>query len=79
MGHTLQLPVIVEGIETHKQLSLIQSLGCDQIQGFLFSTGVDFATAVKMLDKEVIQPAHEVAGQLTQPKSAKELAQMVTE
>ena len=79
MGHTLQLPVIVEGIETHKQLSLVQSLGCDQIQGFLFSTGVDFPTAVQMLERDVIPPAPEVTGQLTQPKPSKEFSHMVTE
>ena len=51
LGHTLQLPVVVEGVETTPQLSLVKRLGCDQIQGFLFSKGVDFATAVRLLEK----------------------------
>ena len=37
LGHTLQLTVIAEGVETDAQLSLLKSLGCDQIQGYLIS------------------------------------------
>ena len=37
LGHTLQLTVIAEGVETEAQLSLLKILECDQIQGYLVS------------------------------------------
>ena len=36
MAHDLSLSVTAEGVETPGQLSLIQDLGCDMGQGFLF-------------------------------------------
>ena len=35
LGHNLGLHVTAEGVETAQQLYLLQSLGCDQIQGYL--------------------------------------------
>lgn len=35
LGHNLGLLVTAEGVETAQQLGLLQSLGCDQIQGYL--------------------------------------------
>ena len=37
LAHTLDLVVVAEGVETAAQHSLLRSLGCDLIQGFLFS------------------------------------------
>lgn len=37
MAHNLKLKVIAEGVETGDQLSCLDSIGCDAIQGFLFS------------------------------------------
>ena len=37
LAHALKLRVVSEGIETKAQLSLLRSLGCDEIQGYLIS------------------------------------------
>jgi len=50
MAHGLKLDVIAEGVETPEQRTLLESQGCDQIQGFLVSeplTGDELATRLK--------------------------------
>ncbi|WP_229748104.1 putative bifunctional diguanylate cyclase/phosphodiesterase [Lacimicrobium alkaliphilum] len=37
VGHRLGLSVVVEGVETQEQDSLVKSLGCDLAQGFLYA------------------------------------------
>jgi PAS domain S-box-containing protein/diguanylate cyclase (GGDEF)-like protein len=46
MAHGLRLSVVAEGVETAGQLGLLADLGCDMVQGWLFSRAVpaeDFA------------------------------------
>jgi len=40
MGHKLGLMIIAEGVETQSQFDLLQQIGCDYGQGFLFSRPV---------------------------------------
>lgn len=40
LGHSLGLKVVAEGVETEEQSRLLALLGCDEIQGFLYSRPV---------------------------------------
>ena len=40
MARTLDMHVTAEGIETEQQLSILEELGCDEIQGFLLGRPV---------------------------------------
>lgn len=50
MAHSLKLTVIAEGVETLEQLQLLQSLQCDEMQGYFVSPAVpadDFIEIVR--------------------------------
>ena len=49
LGHALDLTVIAEGVETQEQLQYLSSLGCDVVQGFLFSKSLPAATFQELL------------------------------
>ena len=40
MAHSLKLKAVGEGVETTEQLETLRSLGCDEMQGFLYSKPV---------------------------------------
>jgi diguanylate cyclase (GGDEF)-like protein/PAS domain S-box-containing protein len=37
VAHSLDLRVVAQGVETEAQVTLLRSLGCDEVQGFLWS------------------------------------------
>ncbi|MDZ4202200.1 MAG: EAL domain-containing protein [Gallionella sp.] len=49
LGHTLQLTVIAEGVETDAQLAFLRNYGCDEAQGYLYSRPVPAAEFFKLL------------------------------
>ena len=49
LAHSLQLNVVAEGIETDEQYKALQAVGCDEIQGFLFSRPKTADDVTKML------------------------------
>ena len=51
LAHNLNLKVVAEGVETHDQVETLRSLGCNQMQGYLFSKPVD-SNAFAILLKE---------------------------
>ena len=40
LGHSLELKVVAEGVETEEQANLLRLLKCDEFQGYLFSRPV---------------------------------------
>ena len=49
LGHALDLTVIAEGVETQEQLQYLSSLGCDVVQGFLFSKSLTASAFEELL------------------------------
>ena len=58
MGKQLRQEIVAEGVETVEQMEFLRNLGCDQLQGFLFSPPVAAAKFEQMVkDKQrLIQP-----------------------
>ena len=51
LGHQLGLTVVAEGVETEEVFADLRRLGCDTMQGFLFSPAVPAAAALELLDR----------------------------
>ncbi|MDJ0659720.1 MAG: EAL domain-containing protein [Crocosphaera sp.] len=50
LGNSLDLRVIAEGVETHKQLDLLENLDCREAQGYLLSQPLNYKEATQFLD-----------------------------
>lgn len=62
LARTLSLSVTAEGVETASQLECLRRLGCDRIQGFLFSRALDSAAFGRLLCAGTpLQPARSTA------------------
>lgn len=51
LAHELGLEVIAEGVEHDAQLEFVRGLGCEYIQGFLFSRPMTLAAFQQLLDR----------------------------
>jgi diguanylate cyclase (GGDEF)-like protein/PAS domain S-box-containing protein len=51
LAHSLKLNVIAEGVETRDQLDFLETHGCDEMQGFLFSRPVPAEECARMLSE----------------------------
>jgi EAL domain-containing protein (putative c-di-GMP-specific phosphodiesterase class I) len=49
MAHNLGISTLAEGVETARQLQLLQQLECEAIQGFLWGQPMDCASAETLL------------------------------
>jgi diguanylate cyclase (GGDEF)-like protein/PAS domain S-box-containing protein len=53
LAHSLKLKVVAEGVETEERASLLRLLGCEEMQGFLFSKPVP----VEIFETTFLAPA----------------------
>jgi diguanylate cyclase (GGDEF)-like protein len=49
LGHSINMSVIAEGVETEHQLGLLHDRGCDQFQGYLFARPMSVHTSIQWL------------------------------
>ena len=56
LAHDLKRRVIAEGVETREQLSLLHTLGCDEIQGYLFSRPLAAEALPAWLEQQRLDP-----------------------
>jgi EAL domain-containing protein (putative c-di-GMP-specific phosphodiesterase class I) len=69
LAQNLGMDVVAEGVETAEQLSQLEALGCEFVQGFYFSRPVDVAAADCMIAS---QPWRESGGAADSSRSAAE-------
>lgn len=60
MAHRLRMRVVAEGVETAQQLDLLQDLGCEEVQGFLFSPAAPASTFRELLGRDGRVPTQDV-------------------
>ncbi|MFP5394492.1 MAG: EAL domain-containing protein, partial [Gammaproteobacteria bacterium] len=51
MAQQLRQEIVAEGVETEEQMAFLRGLGCDQLQGWLFSPAVPAAQFARMQDE----------------------------
>lgn len=51
LGHSLDLKIVAEGVETREQYDVLRRLGCDELQGFYMSAAVAEPVLLSMLKK----------------------------
>jgi diguanylate cyclase (GGDEF)-like protein len=62
LGHSFNLKVIAEGVETREQIEFLEAMGCDEVQGYYFSKARPVDELVLWLeDWHVIEPSIERA------------------
>ncbi|MEM7409716.1 MAG: EAL domain-containing protein [Myxococcota bacterium] len=63
MAHSLSLEVIAEGVDCDEQIEILQRMGCDQIQGFVFGPAVSENEFTQILRAGNVPLASEAKGE----------------
>jgi diguanylate cyclase (GGDEF)-like protein/PAS domain S-box-containing protein len=54
LGHSLDLDVVAEGVETAEQLARLRAEGCDEVQGYYFGKPMPAAEFIELLRREPV-------------------------
>ena len=57
LGHNLGLEVVAEGVETVEQRDYLTALGCDILQGYLYSRPIPAGQIIRYLQTHQPDPA----------------------
>ena len=57
LASNLGMKTVAEGVQTEEQLALVRVLGCDRIQGYIFSRPVSGSTVKTMLGPDGVKAA----------------------
>ncbi len=52
MANKLELGLLAEGVETKEQIELLQSIGCDQVQGYYYAKPMPEEEFYALLEKQ---------------------------
>jgi diguanylate cyclase (GGDEF)-like protein/PAS domain S-box-containing protein len=63
MGHSLEMRVVAEGVETDEQMSFLVGEGCDEVQGYLFSKPLSADQMTDFMKQQPAQPANPATSQ----------------
>lgn len=56
LAHELGMEVVAEGVENEHQVEILNELGCDQLQGFLFAKPLEHAVVAQLLSQPMSRP-----------------------
>ena len=70
LGHSLELDVTAEGVESEEQLAFLRSLGCTNAQGYLFSRPLPAETLTKLLREKGRVGLYPVIAEGADPRTA---------
>ncbi|WP_101050291.1 putative bifunctional diguanylate cyclase/phosphodiesterase [Macromonas nakdongensis] len=56
MGQQMRQEIVAEGVETREQMAFLRALGCDQLQGYLFSPPVPADSYERLVREDIRLP-----------------------
>jgi EAL domain-containing protein (putative c-di-GMP-specific phosphodiesterase class I) len=58
LGHSLNIPVLAEGVENESQLSFLAQEGCDEVQGYLTGKPQPIEAYAELVGNVTARPRH---------------------
>lgn len=57
IGHLLGISITAEGVETDRQIAMLQAIGCDELQGYALARPMTSAGLIEFLRDRALRPA----------------------